>query len=308
MKKLIFINFFIVFFSTIIMGQTIPADSLSYLNQEPPGLTPKVFAPDIISTDSEYEFGSAFSKEADEFYYSVKLDDNWKAEIRYTKLQDGTWTKPVKLELNDKYSYNDPFISKNEDKLYFISNRAINEPGSAKNSDLWYIQKTGKTWSEPVSVGEAINSEKDEYYISFSDTGTIYFASNVHTSDENMWDFDIYYSELGDDKFKVPVNMGDSVNTKYFECDPFVAPDEKDIIFCSSRPDGYGDGDLYISFKNDENKWSKAINMGEKINTETHEFCPFVTKDGKYLFYTSNGNIYWVNAKIVDIIRGKYSK
>ncbi len=281
MKKNIMTISFIILFARIIIGQTISVNTFSYLNQKPPGLTPKVFAPDIISTNNEYEFGSAFSKEADKFYYAVKLNDDWKAEIRYTELQNGTWTKPITLKLNDKYSYNDPFISKDEDKLYFISNRAINGHGDVKNSDLWYIQKTGKIWSEPISVGEAINSEKDEFYISLSNTETIYFASNVHTSDENKWDFDIYYSESDNRKFKVPVNMGDSINTKYFECDPFVSPDETYVIFCSSRPEGYGEGDLFISFKNDENKWSKAKNMGEIINTKTHEFCPFVTKDGK---------------------------
>ena len=299
---------FIALFANLIIGQTNTHDSLLYLNQEPPGLIPKVFAPDIISTSNEYEFGSVFSKKADKFYYAVRLDKDWKAEIRYTELQNGKWTKPKRIELNDKYSYNDPYISPDENKLYFISNRALNGHGDVKDIDLWYIRKTDKGWSEPISAGEAINSGKDEFYISLSNTGTIYFASNIHTSDENRWDFDIYYSKPEDGDFQVPVNMGDSINTKYFECDAFVSPDETYIIFCSARPGGYGQGDLYISFKNNENRWTKAKNMGKIINTETHGFCPFVTKDGKYLFYTSNEDIYWIDAKIIDNLRKKQSK
>ncbi len=308
MKRILLTIYFVTLFSTTIMGQTNIDDSLLYLNQEPPGLIPKIFAPAIISTSNEYEFGSAFSKKVDKFYFAVRLNKDWKAEIRYTELQNGKWTVPKKLELNDKYSYNDPFISHDENKLYFISNRALNGNGDVKDIDLWYIQKTDKGWSEPINLGEVVNSEKDEFYISLSNTGTIYFASNVHTSNENKWDFDIYYSKSENGNFQVPVNMGDSINTQYFECDAFVSPDESYIIFCSSRPNGYGEGDLYISFKNSDNTWTKAKNMGEIINTDTHEFCPFVAKDGKYLFYTSNEDIFWIDAQIIDNLRKKYGK
>ncbi len=291
---------FVVLLTGILSAQSISDDNLSYINQKPPGLTPVKFAPDLISTSDEYEFGSAFTLKADKFYYAVKLDDDWNAEIRYTELQNGRWTKPVLLELNKKYSYNDPFLSKDENRLYFISNRALDGQGDKRNSDLWYIQKMGETWSEPRSAGESINSEKDEYYISISNNETIYYVSNVHTSEENKWDFDLYYAASANGKFTKPVRMGDSVNSEHFECDPFVSPDETYLIFCSSRPGGYGQGDLYISFKNDNNTWSKAINMGSILNTEHHEFCPFVTKDGNYFFYTSKGDIYWINAEIID--------
>ena len=194
-------------------------------------------------------------------------------------------------------------LSFDEKKLYFISNRALNGTGDAKDIDIWYIQKTDEGWSEPVNAGEGINSEKDEFYISLSNTGTIYFASNFHTSDTNYWDFDIYCSQTENGKFLAPVNLGDSINSLGFECDAFVSPGETYIIFCSTRPGGYGEGDLYISFRNDDNTWTEAKNMGETINTKTHEFCPFVTRDGKYLFYTSNEDIYWIDSKIIENLK-----
>ena len=72
------------------------------------------------------------------------------------------------------------------------------------------------------------------------------------------------------------------------------------MVFCSIRRDGLGQGDLYISFKDKQGNWSDAINMGESINTDKHELCPFVSANGKYLFYTSNQNIYWVSTKILE--------
>lgn len=303
MKKIFLIIYVLTFFTKISTGQAVIKNPLLCLNQEPPGLSPKVFAPDIISTKNEYEFGIAVSDNADKIYYAVRLDEEWNAEIRFTELKDGIRTKPAKLFPNDTFSCNDPFLSTDENRLYFMSNKAENSNNDSTDSDLWYIRKTEKGWSEPVNLGMPVNSDKNEFYISFSNKGTIYFASNVHTTDSNMWDYDIYYAEPENEKFKTPVRLNDSINTKYFEVDAFISPDETYMIFCSVRPGGYGEGDLYISFKNDDSTWSKAINPGETINTKHHEFCPFVTKDGKYLFYTSKGDIYWVDSQIIYNIR-----
>jgi hypothetical protein len=85
--------------------------------------------------------------------------------------------------------------------------------------------------------------------------------------------------------------------------DVFVDPNEQYLIFCSTKAGGYGRGDLYVSFKKEDGTWSKSVNMGEEINTKHHELCPFVTMDEKYLFYTSDQDIYWVSTKIIDKIR-----
>ncbi|MEL7005834.1 MAG: hypothetical protein AAFN93_24360 [Bacteroidota bacterium] len=43
--------------------------------------------------------------------------------------------------------------------------------------------------------------------------------------------------------------------------------------------------------------------MGDKINSEGHELCPFVSKDGKYFFYSSKKDIYWVSTVIINEMR-----
>ena len=60
---------------------------------------------------------------------------------------------------------------------------------------------------------------------------------------------------------------------------------------------------MQISFKDEADNWSKSKNMGIVINTEGHELCPFVTKDGNYLFYTSNQDIYWVDASVIQELK-----
>ena len=274
-----------------------------YMGQTKPGLNSKLFAPNFISTE-ESEFGSVFNSDGTEFYFAV--DVNGKNEIRYSRMTSAQWTKPKTILSHNRYSYNDPFLSPDEDRLYFISQRAMDGVSEPKDIDIWYIQKEKGGWSDPINAGPNINSERNEYYISFTADGSMYFSSNTNAEKERRRsDYDIYYSKFLNGEFQKSTVLGDAINTKAYEADVFIAPDESYIIFCSTRDKGFGQGDLYISFKDTHGKWTKAVNMGSKINTEHYEYCPFVTKDGKYLFYTSNQDIYWISTDIITKIKEK---
>jgi hypothetical protein len=78
---------------------------------------------------------------------------------------------------------------------------------------------------------------------------------------------------------------------------------EEYMIYCAERPDGHGKGDLFISFKNAKGEWAAAKNMGKAINSQGYEFCPFVTADGKYLFFSRDGDIYWVDAGVIERLK-----
>ncbi|ALT00550.1 hypothetical protein AT746_18295 [Lacimicrobium alkaliphilum] len=267
------------------------------MGQTSPGLTPEIFAPNLISRDDEHEFGSVFSADASEFYYAV--DIGGRAEVRFTQLINGGWTPPAVLISHPQFSYNDPFLSPDENRLYYISDMPFDGTTTAKNYDIWYSVRTDTGWSEPHHAGDAINTAANEYYISFTADGSLYFASNVAASEDKHYDYDIYKSRLEEGVFQSPVRLGDGINSSQYEADVFVAPDESYLIFSSVRKGGYGQGDLYISFKDENGNWKEAGNMGELVNTSGHELCPFVTQDGKYLFYTSNKDIYWIDAAVL---------
>ncbi|WP_422083771.1 ankyrin repeat domain-containing protein [Ulvibacterium sp.] len=269
-----------------------------YMGQKPPGHIPKLFAPNFISTE-ESEFGSIFNAQGTEFYFGV--DVNGKSEIRYSKMTKDQWSKPETIFSHTQYGYNDPFLSNDENRLYFISKRALDGVGEPKDVDIWYAEKEKQGWSEPINAGTNINTKGNEYYISFTKDGSMYFSSNGHNPIKT--DYDIYYSRNVNGTYQKPVVLNDKINTADYEADVFVSPDESYIIFCSTRNNGFGRGDLYISFKDEDGTWTKAVNMGKAINTKNYEYCPFVTKDGKYLFYTSNQDIYWVSTKVIHEIK-----
>jgi hypothetical protein len=94
-----------------------------YFNEVPPGTTPLVFARGKVSTPDQFEFGAVFSKDRSEFYYGVEIGG--KAETRMMKFVNGSWTSPKAILIHTVYSYNDPFLTPDEKKLFFISDRPL---------------------------------------------------------------------------------------------------------------------------------------------------------------------------------------
>src|SRR5687768_10339507 len=101
-----------------ISNETLGQKSLKYLNQEQPGLIPKIFAPGLVSLKDRYEFGSVFSKDGKEFYYAFNIGK--RAEIWLMKLAANNTPTSERLIFHEHYSYNDPYLSPDETKLFFI--------------------------------------------------------------------------------------------------------------------------------------------------------------------------------------------
>ena len=262
-------------------------------------MVPSVFAPGLVSLKDHYEYGSVFSRDGKEFFYAVII--NKKPQIRCMRFENNAWTAPKTVIGSDQYEYNDPFLSPDEKRLYFISDRAVDGQGQKKDFDIWYIERKKDGWSAvPVNAGPGINTSKNEYYMSFTKEGTMYFSSNGGTDQSTDKNYDIRCSRYSRGKFQASQPLPPAVNTAHYEADVFVSPDEQFVIFCAERPDGFGKGDLYISFKSKTGEWQQAKNMGSTINTDAYEFCPFMTSDGKYLFFSRNGDIFWMEAAMIS--------
>ena len=118
----------------------------------------------------------------------------------------------------------------------------------------------------------------------------------------------IYYAEYSNGTYSQPRALPPSINSTSQDWTPFIARDGSYIIFSSTRNGDYGD--LFISYKLDDDSWSEAIDLGEKINTWAQERFPSVTQEGKYLFFTryttdNHHDIFWVDAKIIDELKTK---
>ena len=273
--------------------------SRAYLDQNPPGLEPEVFAPGIISLPDRGEFASVFSADGNELIFGVFEE---RAEIRATRRVGDTWTEPQTIVSHEKHSFMDAALTPDGDRLFYISNQPLSGEGEPKDYDLWFSVRTGDGWGPPQHAGPVINSDGDDYYASFSSEGTLYFTSGRSAAEGRESDFDIHAARWSDGAFLEPARLGDAVNSREYDGDVFVAPDESYLIFSSGRTGGKGSGDLYVSFRTESGGWTEAKNMAG-INTESQDYCPFVTRDGRYLFFSSNRDIYWVDASVIDTYR-----
>ncbi|MEO1244220.1 MAG: polysaccharide deacetylase family protein [Pseudomonadota bacterium] len=272
----------------------------AYLSASPPGNEPTVFAPGKVSRSDAYEYGSVFSASGTEAFFGVDVGE--RAEIRTTRLEDGEWKTPEVVLADPVFTYGDPFLSLDGSRLYFISNRPREGGFEPADFDIWYVDRRQDGWSEPVNLGAPINTPANEYYVSLTDDGHLAFASNRGAGGQR--NFDVYVAAPKDDGgYYPPQRLPDSVNSPAYEADPFIAHDGSYLIFGATRRDGSGRGDLYISFKDEEGEWSEAVSMGPRINTQHHELCPYVSRDGRYLFYTSNEDIRWLDAAVIDELR-----
>ena len=278
-----------------------PSTSQRYLGQKPPSREPELFAPDLVSKPDRHEFGSTFSADGLEFFFSVSL--RGRSETYSMTFEDDDWGPPQKILSHETFGFNDPILTPKGDRLYFISNRPHDDSTQKRDHDIWYVEREENGWSAPINAGPAINSPREEYYISFTTNGDLYFGSNVEAPDQRRGDFDLYVSRFEDGVQQPRQRLLGDINTTAYEADVFVAPDGSYAIFSAERPDGLGRGDLYISFAGEDGSWSEAKNLGAPFNGRGHELCPFVTADGKYFFYTSNGDIYWVDASVLEAYR-----
>ncbi len=333
-QKTIFLGFMVLiifFVDNCTQQNNAPVLKGPYFGQESPGMTPKVFEPQIVSTGLD-ELNSVFSPDGREFYFCVR-NFSGAVSIFQMTMEGENWSQPKLLPFASRYGDIDVTMSPDGNKILFSSRRPI--PGSDKPNedyDFWMVKREGNTWGEPIYLGKGINSDSHDFYPMMTKSGTIYFSSQREGPGTN----NIYRSEFVEGKYSKAVKLGEAINTEHREFDPYIAPDESILIFTSNRPGGFGLGDLYISFKDKTGNWTKARNMGNKINTPGSEYCSMISPDGKYLFFTSAGrdirripdrpftyedfktfhnssqnglsDIYWVDAKIIEELRAEKLK
>ena len=168
-----------------------------------------------------------------------KKEDSNKLNIVYAyRLSDGQWSKPVALPFNDpSYSCGHPFLTKDGSRLYFVSDK----PGGSGSSDIYYADRDGDTWKEPVNLGGKINTEGNEMFPFIDGKGRLYFASDGH---QGLGGLDIFVAEKIDGEYVVK-NMGYPVNSEKDDFSLFLQPDGKHGFFASNRPGGTGSDDIY---------------------------------------------------------------
>lgn len=160
-------------------------------------------------------------------------------QVFKAELVNGKWANITSLPFNsENYSVEHPALSIDEQVLYFASDM----PGTRGSFDIWYVNINGNNYSAPINLGDNINTERKEQFPFVSKDGKLYFSSNGHFGYGLM---DVFVSELRNNAFASPLNVGLPVNSGYDDFAFNINSETKHGFFASDRPGGKGGDDIY---------------------------------------------------------------
>ena len=262
--------------------EAISAPPGPYLGQVPPDLTPKPFAPGIANTEFR-ELTPFFSPDMDQFYL-----------VR----EGGKYEKFTLMVFNESSSgWRESFV------MHRIGRPIFTPDGNTLLLGKKYAQRTENGWSDVKDLHPILDGIR-VMRLTASSFGTFAFDEVGSRKGDGV----LRFSRILDGIRQPPKAFPPHINKGKFSAHPFIAPDESYLVWDAEKSDGYGEQDLYISFRQQDGTWGRAMNMGSKINTSASEGGGYVTPDGKYFFFTRNINqdnyrnvdIFWVSTKIFN--------
>ena len=300
----------------------------NYFGQPRPGTEPELFATSIIS-DPMHNRDVAISFEGDEMYFG--LANAGVVTIIWTRREENRWTEPEVAPFAvdpDIFDF-EPCISPDGKTFMFLSTRPPDGMAPKRGwayQNIWAMDRTAEGWGKPYDLGKPINSEGAEYFPSLTRDGSLYFTRSGGTARESY----IYRARLTEGGYAEPEKLGPQVNSTTMQYNAFIAADESYLIYLvPEREENIGLSDYYISFRGEDDTWTGPINMGPKVNRPgATGASPYVTRDGKYFFFSStkplpegmelsldlikrlyyepeNGSpdIYWIDASFIEELR-----
>jgi Tol biopolymer transport system component len=238
-----------------------------------PGSKPVVFMQEGVSIPNDQSVAT-FTPDGNTAYIAAGQT------ICFSKMVDGKWTKPTPAAFSGQWKDWDPALRPDGKRLVFVSTRPLDgmpQDKPQKNAHLWYVDHlSGDNWSKPKHLDAPVNLEGlNDYGPSVSSLGTICFCCRGRDGNKGMGGY--YTKWLGDHYDKPKLLLLNGNNEIY---DPFIAPDERYIIFVSN-------GDFYISYRKGS-EWSQGNKIGAQVNNGKGNSDPYVSPDGKTLYYSQD--------------------
>ena len=211
---------------------------------------------------------------------------NRQEDFYYSEFKDGQWQPAINAGYPPNTNNNEgaQSISANGKILFFT---ACNREEGIGRCDLYYSEKKGSQWTVPANLGRPVNTPGNEKQPSVSADGSVlYFVSD---RGGGKGGYDIWISRRDDDgTWQEAFNAGDSINSPGDEQSPFIHPDNITLYYSSTGWPGLGRYDIYMSRKNDSDRWMPPVNIGYPINTWNNEEGLIVNATGNKAYFSSD--------------------
>jgi len=264
-----------------------------YLGQKPPGMTPEIFAPGIVSKALGHAFSCTFSPDGKEFYFNHFMT------IMVCRWEKEGWTSPEPVTFTGNYRAHEPHITLDGKKIYFGWFRPTPE-GFKKNPfdyGIYVCDRTADGWGKPnyVGIGMFVTTSKD---------GKVYVTEkqlieNKETYKETY--AHIKQATLENGIFVKFEPLGGGLAALYVDfprtAHPSISPDGKTILFDVSE-----ETSLFAAYLDESGVWSKPVHLSE-YGLLTSAGIANYTPDGKFIFFHSKGDIYWISSEFVERLR-----
>lgn len=273
------------------------------LGRKPPGITPELFAPGVVSRDG-IQTKLTMSADGSKILYTER-DPSTNAMTFILRHRAGDfWSEPVVLPFSRPYMNMEPSLSPDGSRIVFVSNRPRSGSGEPeKMPDIWVAERAGDGWGDPVRLGPPICADDAadiEAHPFFDWDGGLYF---IRQSGKTRRFFHAERREGGFDEPR-PFPLTEDLLAGQFS-GPCLSPDGRILVMHSRKEGGAGGWDLYVSFEDETGTWSPFVNLGPAVNTAQAEADPFFSPDGRWLFFTRDGNIFRISAAVIDALRPK---
>lgn len=257
---------------------------------------PEVFGADVLSGGEV--FRGSFAQDGRTFYFFKKITS---AEEDYrifsSQLTNGKWSSPQQITLGGEYSDLYPSISKDGRRMVFVSYRpAPGDTSTKRNAYLWYVDKKGNEWGEPVFI-TSVN--KFGHYHSWAEIGfdgNLYFRQTTPDWRGNQ----TFVSRWNGKEYTAPLLVEEVERWKNWKSDVRIAggsfsPDGKVVFLDTAARNpktGKGASDIWVSFKTG-NQWSEPKPLGADINSDGYDNFHFFSPNGKELYFVRDFNTFY---------------
>ncbi|MES2513041.1 MAG: OmpA family protein [Bacteroidota bacterium] len=267
--------------------------------KHPVPFTPVNVGPGINTAD--YEYFPALTADGSTFMFTRNLREGegvnaaGQEDFFISRKTNGAWQAAYPItSVNTAGNEGAPSLSADGEIMFFAScmeqtgDYGASDRKGYGSCDIFYAQKINGKWTKPRNAGSTINTKNWETQPSFSSDGkTLYFIRGTVTR-EGIKNPDIYSSTIGaDGRFTEPVRLNDNINTPDGEESVFIHPDNQTLYFSSEGHPGMGNLDIFVSKKQADGSWGKAVNLGYPINSAVDDNSLLVDANGKLAYFAS---------------------
>ena len=150
---------------------------------------------------------------------------------------------------------------------------------------VYVAVKEGEVWGKPLNITPSVASDGNMDVVALSSDGKKMLLAVIDEFTSN-----IYEAVYDNNRWNPAVSLGKPINSKFYEASAAYSPDGKSIYFSSNRKESLGGMDIFRSDLGDDGSWSEPVNLGAGVNTILNEDTPYLSPDGKRLYFSSQGH------------------